>query len=203
MLSAAAEPHKPYMCCSPFGSHVLEKLLLQLQHALCGDEPEKALKIVGEMISLLKEDLIDYITHKFATFFARRLLQLLTGQLSAAALESGSEKKQDIADKVKLIQQNSENAALADGSGKAAQNQAAGQELAFQAEFEQHLHTLVQEVCGHGMDAATLFSLQRSTYASPFLQALLPAVTDKYESCLPLSCFQSLFSVHTSWNNTS
>lgn len=166
------------MRCSPFGSHVLEKVLVQLQHALGGDEPEKALRIVAEMVNLVKEDLIDYITHKFATFFARRLLQLLTGQLSTAALQKGSEKKQDIADKVKLIQQNSEKSGLEDGAGKCPQSEA-GEDLAFKAEFEAHLHSFVQEVCGHGFDTATLISLQRSMYGSPFLQALLRAVTDK------------------------
>ena len=163
---------------------MLEKVLLQLQLALGGDDPEKMLRIIAEMVILVKEDLIDYITHKFATFFARSLLQLLTGQLSAAALQSGSEKKPDIADKVKLIHKNSENASGPEGMGKGPQN-LAGQDMAFKEEFEGHLHTFVQEVCGHGFDTATLVSLQRSMYGSPFLQALLRGVTDK---CDPVPC---------------
>lgn len=179
--------YKTGVWCSPFGSHVLEKLLLQLQHALCGDEPSKALQIVSKMVQLVKEDLVDYITHKFATFFARRLLHLLTGQLSSSTLKNDSEKKLDISDKVKLIQHNSEAASVADGSGKgAAQSHAGNDVLLFHTELQQHLHSIVQEVCGHGFDSATLINLQRSTYASPFLQALVRAVSDK---CAPhLQC---------------
>jgi hypothetical protein len=179
---------KSLIVCSPFGSHTLEKLLLQLQHALHGDETTRTLQIVGNMVNLVKEDLIDYITHKYATFFARRLLQLLTGELSSSALEKASaEKKLDIADKIKLIQQNSESAT---GSHECAQGTVQVQhhgtdEVGCREELTVHLHSLAQEVCGLGIDSNTLMSLQRCSYASPFLQALLRAVTDR----CALGCF--------------
>lgn len=160
---------------------MLEKILLQLQQSLGRDAVDRALQIISEMVNFVKEDLMDYITHKYATFFARRLLQLLSGQLKAGSKDRTSEKKLDIADKVKRIQQNSENATLADAPRNQTPHANAEPDEEVPPEFEKHVHSIVKEVCGHGFDTATLVSLQRSIYASPFLQMLLKAVPDMYE----------------------
>jgi hypothetical protein len=170
--------------CSPFGSHVLEKLLLQVAAVLsAGEEADQALGIVTHMVELLKEDLLDYITHKFATFFARRLLQLLTGQLGAATVSSGitTVKKVEMADKIRLIHERSGKSSLPGLNAAPASHNS----YPFEEQLVQHLRTLVQEVCGHGVNPETLYSLQKSTFAGPFLQALLASVKEPYVPATP------------------
>eukprot|EP00892_Ulva_mutabilis_P004889 jgi/Ulvmu1/2772/UM014_0230.1 len=155
------------IACNPFGSHVLEGLLLQVQEALATESSEDAYEVIEHIVQLIKDDLIDYITHKYATFLARRLLQLLVGKLSSVTVskpDSGG-KKQDIAHKVQ---------ALRERVDSAPNNSQPPLELAVDPKLKVHVDAFVNVIAGPGF-ADSMFDLQRSSYGSPFLQALLNA----------------------------
>lgn len=129
--------------------------------------------MISDVVQLVKDDVVDYITHKFGTFFARRLLQLLLGQLTAVGVsnpDSGG-KNQNIAHKILSLRSRADNAlrsvvstASLDGTGDPS--------------LRVHVETFVNIFAGPGFDADSIFHLQRSCYGSPFLQALLDAPLD-------------------------
>lgn len=160
--------------CSPFGSHVLEKLLLQLQDAFGRESLEDARQMIGCLVKLVKEDVGDYITHKYGTFFARRLLQLLTGQLNPQAISSPDSrgKHQDIAKKVQSLQGRAHSILRSSTARKAdAHEQCEGR-------LQEHVDAFVEIFTGAVFDENDVFNLQRSTYGSPFLQALISVPLD-------------------------
>lgn len=163
--------------CSPFGSHVLEQLLLQVQEALKTAGRAVAYQIIDQIVQLVKDDVVDYITHKFGTFFARRLLQLLIGHLSAATVsnpDSGG-KKQDIQQKINSVR--SRAVCALNSSTNTAQ-----QDELVDARFRVHIDAFVNVFAGAGFDGDSIYNLQRSSYGSPFLQLLLNAPVTVYVS---------------------
>jgi hypothetical protein len=171
--------------CSPFGSHVLEALLLQLQPALRSCQSSEAVEVVGELAYLVKEDLLDYITNKYGTFFARRLLQLLTNNLNedVAASPSSQSGRTGIANKLKIMEVKSGKSvitsALRQGKDKEPENSV---DADCAAAMLRHVQTFSSVLSGPAFDQSTIVALQRSERASPFLQALVKAVCDGYAS---------------------
>lgn len=159
--------------CSPFGSHVLERLLLQIQDALATERAAEAYQMISDVVQLVKDDVIDYITHKFGTFFARRLLQLLLGQLSAVGVSSPDTggKNQNIAQKISSLRSRADNTLRSVAS-------ASNLRWTWDPSLQVHVDTFVNIFAGPGFDADSIFNLQRSCYGSPFLQALLDAPLD-------------------------
>jgi hypothetical protein len=184
-----AIPHSPEEC-SPFGSHILEALLRRL--ATDGVTNGKAADLVERLVHFLKDDLYDYISDKYATFFARNVLNLLAGSFAPedrstdvpgpAGAPCGG-----LAEKLRRVQQlsgvNIIGAAPQHGhsggyteNGDNGANKRDGGMWVKEVPFAQHIKALAHILLGPGMDAATLVTLQRNNSASPFLQALLRAL---------------------------
>lgn len=119
----------------------------------------------------MKDDLVDYITDRFATFLARCLLHLLSGTLAAtkppATAASGG-----LTEKLARVQHLA--GATVVGTPGGEKKQHAATHVA--PSYAQHISALAQVFLGPAVDDESLVTLQRSTTASPFLQALLPAV---------------------------
>lgn len=69
--------------CSAFGSHVAEKILMNLDRQLDDLDPEtptSAEDLLTKMVDALTNHLHDYIMDKHATHFARKLLCVISGR---------------------------------------------------------------------------------------------------------------------------
>ena len=147
------------LACSPFGSHVLETLLRRLAH----DPPTDAAAgaaLVEDLVSHLKDDLVEYISDKHATFFARALLQLLTGALThtkaAQSAHAGG-----LTDKLAHVQRAAGVSVVGVPGGEA--RDAAAEEG---AAYAHHVRALAQAFLGGGVDGEALVTLQRSAPAT-------------------------------------
>lgn len=188
--------HSPEEC-SPFGSHVLEALLRRLAADGATVDGEAA-DLVERLVHLLKDDLNDYITDKYGTFFARNLLSLLAGTFTQAEHNTVAPGPADapsggLAEKLRRVQQlsgvtiigvapqrGSSGGGTANGDCMA--NEGDGRMEVSEAPFAQHVQAFAHVLLGPGVDAAKLVTLQRSNSASPFLQALLRALDGTCES---------------------
>lgn len=142
---------------------------------------EGVLAAVETLVHTVKDDLVDFIADRHATFFARSLLALLSGSLSptpadggkkngAAASAGGLEAKLQHVQRVTGVR-------VLGAVGKASSEEGGGAEKATEV-YRQHVCALASVFLGPAVDDETLTSLQRSTAASAFLQALLTAVQD-------------------------
>ena len=147
---------------------------------------------------LVKDDLVDYITDKHGTYFARSLLALLAGTLSPdkpstdrGGTGGASAPPHGLQEKIERVQHLSSvriigGAASADkGAGRNASLAATAVQDASESASPQlagHVHAFAHVLIGPSIDAETMVSLQRSTPASGFLQELLKAVAN---SCVP------------------
>lgn len=125
-------------------------------------------QVLTQIVFLVKEDLYDYMDNKYGTHLARRVLELLTIGLNPSQLTNKRSAQQEggLQDKLAAV----EGAAPGVSTRTiAAENPELGDALF------RHVRTLVNNVCGATFDEATLVTLQRSHYASPFLQALCRA----------------------------
>lgn len=163
-----------------------------MKAALTTERAEDVYEVIGHIVQLVKDDMVDYITHKFGTFFARRLLQLLVGCLNSdtvSSLDTGG-KKQGIAHKVQLLRQR-----VDAGETSAISGNASGDTIG-DPMLRVHVDTFVNVIAGPGFDRDDIFNLQRSSYGSPFLQALLAAPSNTYAPseivCSPASNMHAL-----------
>ena len=129
----------------------------------------------------VKDDLLDFIADKHATYFARSLLALLSGTLEAAAPEGDKKNGAPAAasgleGKLQHVQRVTGVRVLgAAGKAHVGEEGVAGESA---DAYRQHIVTLASVFLGPAVDEETLTSLQRSSAASAFLQAMLQAVQD-------------------------
>jgi hypothetical protein len=167
------------LTCSPFGSHVLEALLRALVATGAVHAPA-AHELLETVVRLVKDDLGDYITDKHGTFLARSLLALLTGTLPAhkpAADEPPA--SAGLADKIERVQSLSGMRVIGAHVVRGGPHDASASGELGAEEQEQHaalMRAFAHTLLGPALDSETLVTLQRSTAASPFLQAMLKAL---------------------------
>lgn len=177
--------------CSGCGCHVLETLLRRL---VAGEQPmePEAQEAVRGCVDLVKDDLTAYIADRHATYLARNLVHLLTGQLKADAhgvstraaahgVSPGLPRKLERIESLsgrQLFSNGARDAPVANGNG----NVAAGMPDAATL-----LRQLLQATLACTGSKSTLRALQRSHAASGFLQVLI--ATDATQ-CAPwnISC---------------
>jgi hypothetical protein len=164
---------------------VLESLLRTLASAESQHFDNVLLEAVETLIHAVKDDLVDFISDKHATFVVRCLLAFLSGSLSrdkgnnsvhnaAATTQTGC------LEKLQRVQHRSGTFIISSvlySSAKAhLQQLACSPETA--AVLSRHVVSLANVFLGPIIDDDQLASLQRSTAASAFLQALIVALQD-------------------------
>jgi hypothetical protein len=128
----------------------------------------------------VKDDVADYITDRHATYFARSLLALLSGTLSPTQSKSdGAVTANGLAAKIACIQHHSGSSILGD-AGKAAEKQGTQQDnhaaVASAGWPAELVRAFAHVLMGEAFTAEAIVTLQRSTAASAFLQALAAAL---------------------------
>ncbi|KAG2499537.1 hypothetical protein HYH03_002483 [Edaphochlamys debaryana] len=180
---------------SPFGSHVVEKLLVRLESQLDSmsqeefDEFQKVLTLLFEAVA---PHLYDYATDRFATHVVRRLLCAAAGRnVLPPAVKSAAAAAQQQLPGLSNKRAKTEDApagGLASRLGPGAGGAGAGGASALAAEllgaganeppparFPDLLSKLVDVVCSDDYAGATVGELVYHPYACPLLQALLKA----------------------------
>lgn len=165
------------VCRGPFGSHVLETLLdaivkhiLDLQRNHRGSEEEsKLLAALEEFARVASENLLDMINSKYGSFVARRLVNILSG---------------DVKDQNK-IKQGADTGSILDQ--KRSYENSNKKNLAMKVEVRDHLDILIeprvdllQRMCkifmSEDFTGRDIRDLQMSRHAGPFLKVLLQAM---------------------------
>ncbi|KAL0051826.1 hypothetical protein WJX82_002725 [Trebouxia sp. C0006] len=147
------------MASSPFGAHVLEAVLEQLTNA----QQDAALEgpaieeLLTEACNNVCEHLYDFLTNRYATHVARRLLCIIAGR-NVLPLAAKSQNKK------------SKGGALASKVGLLPGKQAATPEVA----YPDLLHVLVDTLLSSDYISA-LHELMYDQHASPFIQGILTA----------------------------
>jgi hypothetical protein len=191
---------------SPFGSHVLETLLGRVHDALSDEHDttrDAALSLLDEWVFLVREDITDYATNKYSTHVVRALIRLLAQRGAVAAHSSGSPSAtvagapsataplSGLEEKIALVQsrtgveairnlQPSSHSAQDRGSDPSSlpDSGGAGGKGGVDVRLQGALAALAAVLSGPQLDSATFRGLERSSCASPVLQALLKVLPD-------------------------
>ena len=138
-------------------------------------------QVLGEIAFLVKDDLQDYIDNKYATHFARSLLQLLASGLEPVTHHAASKSTPPPSERTGL---EAKLAAIeAAAAGTVVTNTASVDSPLFA-----HVRMFANVVSGPQFDDDAVMTLQRSPCASPYLQLLLRcSQADQCASIFPTS----------------
>jgi hypothetical protein len=165
---------------------VLESLLRTIAAADSQQFDDALLDAVETLVHSVKDDLVDFISDKHATFVVRSLLAFLSGRLSKDKANSSGQNASATAptgclEKLQRVQHLSGASIISSVSASSAS--AHSQQLACSPEtaavLHRHVVSLASVFMGPIIDDDQLASLQRSTAASAFLQALVVALQDQ------------------------
>ncbi|KAG2451956.1 hypothetical protein HYH02_003730 [Chlamydomonas schloesseri] len=178
---------------NPFGSHVVEKLLMRLEtqlDAMSSEEYDEFVRVMTLLADAICPHLYDYATDRFATHVVRRLLCLAAGRNVLPPAGKPKTKQQQDQALPGLENKRRKGEALGGlaaklgpsgggGGGKAAAMAAellgAGADEAPPARLPELVAKLVNAACGEELVGAAMGEMVYHPYACPLLQALLRA----------------------------